>query len=210
MEELFSLDCSADSLEEAVDKGLKHFGCRRSDLDVQIVTPARSGLFGLFGRRKAQYRIRVCNRLAAGGLVARRLLQLAGFGDKIEIRLEDSGQEITVDTDMNALVIGKRGVTLDGLEYLVNGIVDRTLPDGPRLTVECGQFRQRQRDQVRRVARELVEEARKKGRALSQPLPADQRQVVHQWVRNCPDCSSRSEGQGFYKKVRVVCSRKNP
>lgn len=207
MQDLFHLDCEANSLEEAVGLGLKHFGCRRSDIDVQIVAPARSGFFGLFGRRKAKYSIRVCNRLAAGAIVARQLLQLAGFGAQLRIETLDAEQEIVVETDSNALLIGKRGATLAGLEYLINGIVDRGFPDGPRLTVECGQFRKRQREQVRQLARELVEEARKKGRALSRPLPADQRQVIHQWVRNCPDCRSRSEGQGPLKKVSVVRSR---
>ncbi|RMF46784.1 MAG: hypothetical protein D6751_04155 [Deltaproteobacteria bacterium] len=208
MENLFILDCQADSLDEAVQKGLAHFGCRRTDIDVRIVEAARTGLFGLFGRRPARYQISISNRLAAGRLVAERILVLAGFETGLEFELRDADQELVIDTDLNALLIGKRGVTLDGLEYLVNGILDRHFPDERRLTLDCGDFRQRQREQVRRVARELVEEARSKGRAMSEPLPADQRQVIHQWVRSCPDCSSRSEGQGPFKKVSVVRNRK--
>jgi len=209
MENLFEFRCRCAGLEAAVETGIERFGCRRTDLDVEIVTPARRGLFGLFGRREAEFRLRIGNRIAAGRLVLQRLLELAGFADGLQLDINEGDNLLLIESPYNALIIGKKGLTLDSLEYLVNGIVDRHLPEGARLRIDCGRFRQRQKEHIRRLARELVDKARKTGRpVLSEPLPAEHRQIIHQTVRKFPDCTSRSQGQGVLRKVSISSLRK--
>ncbi|TYO97664.1 spoIIIJ-associated protein [Geothermobacter ehrlichii] len=209
MENLFEFRCRCAGLEDAVRAGIERFDCRRTDLDVDIVTPARRGLFGLFGRRDAEFRLRIGNRLAAARIVLHRLLELAGFADELQLDINEGDNLLIIESPHNALIIGKKGLTLDSFEYLVNGIVDRYLPDGVRLRLDCGRFRQRQKENIRRLARELVEKARKTGRpVLSEPLPAEHRQIIHQMVKKFPDCTSRSQGQGVLKKVSISSLRK--
>src|SRR5262249_12666433 len=109
---------------------------------------------------------------------------------------------LDVAGDSGGLLIGRRGQTLDALEYLVNRIA---AGDGARVTVDVERYRERRREYLTSLAFRLSDKARKTGRrvTLNTMNPRDGR-VVHVALKDDPSVSTRSHGDGHFRKVSIV------
>ncbi|ORJ58257.1 protein jag [Geothermobacter hydrogeniphilus] len=202
VQELLHFRVSATGLPEAVDRGVQYFNCNRGDLEADILQPPRQGLFGLFGRKNAVVRLRVINRVQAGRLILEKLLSLIGIDARVEI--STPALTLNIISDQSALVIGRHGQTIDSLEIVLNGLLDRVLPGGGRLVVDCDGYRQRRLAALQGLARKLVRQARESGgTAISESLPGDQCRILQQLLTRMPGITVRTRGQGHLKKMVV-------
>ena len=103
-------------------------------------------------------------------------------------------------------MIGRRGQTLDALEYLVNRIVARS-EDAPasRIMVDVEGYRERRREYLNELARRLAEKAKQTGRSVTlNPMSPRDRRVVHLALQNDTSVETRSQGQGYYRKMLIL------
>ncbi|PNU20395.1 hypothetical protein C2E25_07470 [Geothermobacter hydrogeniphilus] len=202
VQELLHFQVSATGLAEAVDRGIQHFNCNRSDLEVDILQPPRQGLFGLFGRKNAVVRLRVINRVQAGRLILEKLLSLIGMDARVESSIP--ARTLNIISDQSAIIIGRHGQTIDSLQTVLNGLLDSALPGGGRLVVDCDDYRQRRIAALQGLARKLVRQARESGgTAISESLPGDQCHILQQLLTRMPDITVWTRGQGHLKQMVV-------
>ena len=94
------------------------------------------------------------------------------------------------------LFIGRRGQTIDAVQHLAQRIV---FPDGPspvRVVIDADGYRERRAEALRADAEDAAEEALRSGRPVElDPMPASERRVVHEHLRNRDDVSTHSEGE---------------
>jgi spoIIIJ-associated protein len=108
--------------------------------------------------------------------------------------------------ERDPLLIGSEGQTLTAIQYLVSRMMrSRSLDEGvPRLEVDVAGYRDRRNEELRELARELIEQARRTGEeALSEPLPPSERRIVHLEVAEAPGMTSLSIGAHVEKRVVV-------
>jgi spoIIIJ-associated protein len=126
--------------------------------------------------------------------------RVVGARSKHGIRIDvDAGQQ-----DHN--LIGRDGEALAAIQYMVARMLRAGLREDsmPRIEVDVAGFRESRNEELRRLARELVEEARSAdGEALTDPLPASERRVVHLEVAEIPGFTTVTIGEGEYKRVVV-------
>jgi spoIIIJ-associated protein len=110
--------------------------------------------------------------------------------------LEDGNIYVTVDTSEPGLLIGRKGSTLDALQFLVRRIVDRTIR-GPRIILESGGYREQQEEAIVELAKEAAEAAKSQGRPQAiENLTGGQRRIVHTTLQDDPDVKTESRGEG--------------
>ena len=120
------------------------------------------------------------------------------------VRLKDR-IVLNIQGENSGLLIGKKGATLDALQFLVNKIVNRVQPDKHHVVVDTGGYRQRRQDALVSLARRMAEKARRTRRAVSiGALSAHDRRVVHLALKDEPELVTRSKGEGAYKRVIIV------
>jgi spoIIIJ-associated protein len=129
-------------------------------------------------------------------------------GCDVEVRPGDEPGAFVLDVkgDSGGLVIGRRGQTLDALEYLVNRIVARS-EDGSisRLVVDVEGYRERRREYLNELARRLAEKAKQTGRSVTlNPMSPRDRRVVHVALQGDTSVATRSQGQGYYRKMLIL------
>lgn len=106
------------------------------------------------------------------------------------------------------LLIGREGQTLAALQYLASRMLSRAMGAPVRLQLDIGEYRARQDEKLRELAKTLAEKVRKTGRPLStRPLSSYHRRIVHLCLQEEADIQTRSAGEGAMKRVLVMPKR---
>ncbi len=112
---------------------------------------------------------------------------------------------LEVSGESSGLLIGRRGQTLDALEYIVNRIVGRDDGSTGRVMIDVEHYRERRNDHLIALARRLGEKARQTGRpARLNPMSARDRRMVHLALQDDPAVTTRSEGDGSLRMVVIL------
>ena len=132
------------------------------------------------------------------------------MGLKVRVDIREDGEEVVLDLsgDDAGRVIGKKGQTLDALQFVINKIVNR-FPEGRRhILLDSGDYRQRREDGLASMARREAKRAVAQGRIITlEPMSPRDRRVIHLSLAKFPGVSTRSDGQGSDRRVRIIPAR---
>jgi spoIIIJ-associated protein len=140
--------------------------------------------------------------------VLREMLEYMGID--AEVSAFDDGERIILDAhgSESGLVIGKKGATLDALQYLVNRIVFKKPGDATSVIVDAEGYRGRREDSLTDLARRLAEKAIRSGRPVPvEPMNAHDRRIVHMALAEHPEVTTESEGEGMARRVVIFPKR---
>jgi spoIIIJ-associated protein len=135
---------------------------------------------------------------------------LTHMGLEHEVVATDDGERINLEVKgpETGLIIGKKGQTLDALQYLVNKIVSQALPegaDGKPINVDAEGYRGRRAETLVELAHKLAEKAMSTGKPqAADPMSPAERRVIHVALAEKAGVTTRSEGEGIYRHLVVV------
>ena len=226
-EDMKFVETDGRNLEEAVQKACELLQTSREDLDVEILENGSSGFLGI-GARKA--RIRAALKEAApaaarktdpspaaenglGGkaqAALKGLLEHLDMDARVDLKEDEERIYLNIQGDGGGLLIGRKGQTLDALEYLVNKMVHKNQEGKKRIVVDTENYRTRREDSLVKLAQRLGEKARQLGRPVTiSPMNAHDRRIVHLALQNDRSLRTRSEGTGLYRKVIISPDKKS-
>jgi spoIIIJ-associated protein len=117
---------------------------------------------------------------------------------------------LNIRGEEGGLLIGRKGQTLDALEYLVNKMVHKSREGKKRIVVDTENYRTRREESLVKLARRLAEKARQTGRPVTiSPLNAHDRRIVHLALKDDRSLRTRSAGAGLYRKVIISPEKKS-
>jgi spoIIIJ-associated protein len=131
---------------------------------------------------------------------------LERMGIDAEVSAFDDGERIFLDAHgaESGLIIGKKGATLDALQYIVNRIVSKKPNDGPGVVVDAEGYRGRREDSLADLANRLAEKAVKTGRPVPvEPMNPADRRIVHVTLVDHPGVTTESDGEGLFRRVVI-------
>ncbi len=122
-----------------------------------------------------------------------------GTGDEESpILLEVSGDDL-------GILIGRRGETLSSLQFLLNLMVGKQLNSWVRIVVDVEGYRARREESLRNLASRVADRVRRSGQAVAlEPMPANERRIVHLALQNSPYVTTESSGYGEDRRVNVI------
>jgi spoIIIJ-associated protein len=133
-----------------------------------------------------------------------RMFELMGL--KIQIRAKLSGNTLRVQLGGadRKLLSQKDGQLLSSIQFLLNRMARRAWPDLGRLQLQCEGYRNRRDDEVIELVKEVASQVKRTGQAKRlHPMNPYERRLAHLTVREYSGLSSRSEGDGFLKKITI-------
>ena len=102
-------------------------------------------------------------------------------------------------------IIGRKGKTLESLQFLVNLMVEKFLKEPPKILLDIEKYRSRREDQITSMAVKSADQVVKSGRSkLLNPLNPYERRLVHVALQEREDVTTESQGNGVYKRVRIM------
>jgi spoIIIJ-associated protein len=171
-----------------------------------LETPSKKTL-GLFGGAPAKARAYYEEgEFAKGEAYIKTVLRLMGVEANVLTVEEDDGVRFSLDCGENdGYIIGRRGETLDALQYLVRLVVSRKREDYRRVSVNVGDYREQREQNLRELALSAAGKAKKFGRNISMPpmSPYDRR-IIHTAVQEFDGANSFSVGEGGERRVVVA------
>jgi len=140
------------------------------------------------------------NRLLVPILEQEPKMEIDGTASRVNVLIQDE--------EHSGLLIGREGQTLAALQYLANRIVARRWETPVRVQINTGEYREKQDDNLRKMALYLADKAKNLGRPQStKPLSSYHRRVIHMALQNDETIQTRSKGDGPMKRVIIVPKR---
>lgn len=137
------------------------------------------------------------------------LLRKMGIDAAVEVTEDAERITLEVKGPEAGLVIGKKGQTLDSLQYLVGKAIHKTPesapPNGKPIVVDTEGYRARRIEALEEMAARLGEKAIATGRTIEvDPMSPHDRRVIHLALDKVPGVTTRSEGEGAYRRLLIV------
>lgn len=194
--------------QRLIDEICKELGKDREELEFEVIEQ-KGGFLGLFGKK-----VKVRARLKAPSeeeLIdfAREVAEGIARAISPEARAEAWGQggeiKVEIKGDGAGRLIGRRGETLEALQYLVSMAVSKRAKSRRVVRLDVEGYIERRRESLQRRARELAERVRRTGREVAlPPMKASERRIVHLALKDVEGVETRSEGTGELKRVIIL------
>lgn len=129
------------------------------------------------------------------------------MGVNVEIRMLEEENHLTVEMtgDTLGVLIGRRGETMDALQYLTSLTVNKDKDDYTRVSLDVEHYRAKREATLRNLALRMANRARKSGRrVVLEPMNPYERRVLHSALQNNPYVQTHSEGEEPYRRVIIT------
>jgi spoIIIJ-associated protein len=128
----------------------------------------------------------------------------------VDVTVREDGERVVLDVDGPdaGRVIGKKGQTLDAIQFLVNKIVNR-FPEGRRhVIIDSGDYRDRHDESLVSMARREAKRAMDEGRVVTlAPMSARDRRVIHLSLAKFGGVTTQSQGEGMHRRIQIIPGR---
>ncbi|MTI49792.1 RNA-binding cell elongation regulator Jag/EloR [Sporosalibacterium faouarense] len=204
---------TSKTVEEAIEDALAELDVEKEDTSIEVLEEPSKGLFGLIGTKDAKVRVTVVHdpiEITENFLNALlNKMQIKG-----KIKAEKKGKDLHVevegvnDSDMGIL-IGKRGNTLDSIQYLLSLAINRDREKYIRVLLDSENYRKRREETLIRLAKKMASKVKAtKRRVKLEPMNPYERRIIHSTLQKDYDIETHSEGEEPYRKVVIEYKNK--
>ncbi len=218
---------SARTVEEAIELALKELDVDRDEAEVEILSKGKAGFLGI-GMEMARVRVTPLASGARSGsagadskersaaalatAVLGRILDAAGVNVTRTLRsahdAEAGGPVIDLAGEDSGLLIGRRGQTLQSLQFLVTLIVRKKLDEDVRVVLDVENYRQRREASLRDMAAKVASRVAQTNRSITlEPMSPADRRIIHTSLAEHPEVKTESAGEGENRKVTIMPRR---
>ena len=139
-----------------------------------------------------------------------KIIELSGMKARVEGEVSDNRIVINVVGESSGLLIGKKGKTLDAIQYILSKMVSKQLGKRAYVVVDSENYRGRRKKSLAEMALRLGEKAKKVGKPITiSPMNAHDRRVVHLALQSDKQLKTRSKGEGLLKRIVILPQRLN-
>jgi spoIIIJ-associated protein len=207
--------------EDAIQNASRELDLPVEELNIDVIEPGSAGIFGLVGGKKARIKVSVKStpepeeaehtedpNVAKG--VLEKILSLIPIEATVEAERLDEGRiNLTINGDRSGLLIGRKGKTLDALQFIVNKIVNKALDKKVDVVIDSEDYRRRREESLTQLANKMGDKVKRAKKAVTTaPLNPHDRRIVHLTLKDDPELETRSRGEGLLKRVVIVPKHK--
>ncbi|MBF0474348.1 MAG: Jag N-terminal domain-containing protein [Deltaproteobacteria bacterium] len=132
---------------------------------------------------------------------------LSHFQIENEVSAEGSGSQVhlSIHGSKIGILIGRKGQTLDALQYIVNKIINKTFSEKVKVTIDTEEYRKRRDRTLSDLALKMSEKAKRIGKPVTiSPMNAHDRRIIHLTLQNIQGVRTKSKGEGLMKKIVII------
>lgn len=203
---------SAKTVDDAITKALIELETTSDKLEYEIVDKGSNGiLLGMFGSKPAIIRARKKETLDDKAITfLSDVFEAMGMVVNIDAVYHEEEKEISINMtgeDMG-LLIGKRGQTLDSLQYLVSLVLNKQNEEYIRVKLDTENYRERRKETLESLAKNIAYKVKRTRRPVSlEPMNPYERRIIHSALQNDKYVVTRSEGEEPFRHVVISLKR---
>lgn len=201
-----SLEVSAKTVEEAMEEGIRQLGVRKENIVVEIINEPPQGLLKFLSSKTAKVRLTVKKQPEEFIIdFLQDILEKIGLQGDITLDNEEGMFLLKINGKDLGLLIGKRGNTLNALQYLTNIVFHRQFAyNKERVLVDVENYRLRRKRTLEQLAKNLALKAMRTQKEVTlEPMTPQERRIIHLALKNNEDVITSSYGKEPYRKVII-------
>jgi spoIIIJ-associated protein len=199
--------------EEAIKNASRELNLPMEELNIDVIEPGSAGIFGLVGGKRAKIKVSIKRapeteeedvvKVAQEAL--EKILTLIPIEAAIKAEQAEDRIILSIVGDRSGLLIGRKGKTLDALQFIVNKIVNKALDKKVDVVIDSEDYRKRREDSLTQIARKMGDKAKKTKKAVTTaPLNPHDRRIIHLTIKEDQELETRSRGEGIMKRVVII------
>lgn len=204
-------DFTAKTVDEAITAATLELEISSDQLDYEVIDQGSKGFLGIFNSKPAVIRVTLkksllertqafCDELFAAMKVKTTV--------NIDFKEEDNVMNIDLSGSDMGILIGKRGQTLDALQYLISLYVNRESDAYIRVKLDTENYRERRKVTLEKLAKKIAYTVKRMKKPVAlEPMNPYERRVIHSALQNDRYVCTKSEGEEPYRKVVIMLKR---
>ncbi|MCI5879146.1 MAG: protein jag [Lachnospiraceae bacterium] len=204
------IEVTGKTVEDARTEALIKLGTTSDQIEVEILEKGSSGFLGI-GSKPAVIRVR--RKFTMEDCVRDFLTQVFDAMDltvEISVEVEEDNHTVNVELkgDEMGVLIGKRGQTLDSLQYLTSLALNRHTDEYVKVKLDTEDYRKRRKETLENLAKNIAYKVKRTKRPVSlEPMNPFERRVIHSTLQNDKYVSTHSEGEEPHRHVVVTLKK---
>lgn len=204
-----SIEVTARTVEEAIDEALQKLEAKTEHVEITVLDEGNKGFLGIIGSKQARIlaEVRPNHELKkeAGFQFLEELFARMDVQVEITGSSDEEGVDLQVTGDDLGILIGRRGQTLNSLQYITNLAVNRQGGQWIRINLDIGNYRFKREETLRSLAQRLASKAETTGRRVAlDPMNPAERRIVHQELQGFSGVETHSEGEDPHRRVIIL------
>lgn len=194
------------TVEEAIKAALKELNTTRDKVETKVIKLPSTGIMGLFSRNnqaivEVSVNTDLC-KIAKDYLT--QVIQAMGITADIEAKMEDSSMSIVMTGKDMGILIGRRGQTLDSLQYLTSLVVNKYTQEYVRISLDTENYRKKREETLIALAEKLAHRvASSRKRIELEPMNPYERRIIHATLQKKNGIYTYSQGEEPFRKVVI-------
>lgn len=197
---------TGQTVKEAVESALAQLQITEDRADISIVDEGKKGIFGIFGARPAVVKVSVIKDPIEEA--EKFLLDVSEkMGAPVTINVEKNGKQVKLilSGEKIALLIGKRGQTLNSLQFLTQLVINRFSGQYLNVMVDAEHYRERRNDTLIQLAQRLAQKAVQTKKEVSlEPMPSYERKIIHTALVENKKIKTYSSGEDPHRHIVIA------
>jgi len=201
-----SIEKTAKTVQEAISLALLQLNANESKVDIEVIDEGNKGIFGIIGNKMAK--VKVTLKETRGEKVEKFLLNVFGKM-KVEVEIESEENEDAIFIKLKGkdigIIIGRRGETLDALQYLSSLVINKSEEEYKRVVIDTENYRQKREETLINLADRLANRVMKYKKNITlEPMNPYERRVIHSALQNNKYVKTFSVGDEPNRKVVIT------
>lgn len=203
---MITREFSGKTEKEVIESALDILKLREDQVKIEF--EQKQGIFP-FGKKDMVAQVSFSDELQFGNrclMLIRDLLEKMNIEAKIYL-LEETDEKVVIEIESpdSALIIGKRGKTLESLQTIVNVIMNKNSTLWSKIIIDIGNYRNRKERYLNKIALQYASIVNKtKKSVLLEPMNPFERRIVHMILKDEKFIETQSEGEGTIKRIRII------
>jgi len=204
------IEKSAKTVEQAVEEALRTLALPRDEVEVTVIDAGAKGFIGL-GAKLARVRVTVKHnpeRIAEAFI--KEMGMAMGILIGVKTTVSEKQLDIVLTGDNMGILIGKRGQTLDAIQYLVSLAVNKGKAPYVNVVIDSENYRKRRREILESLAHNLAKKVKSTRKPVTlEPMNTFERRIIHSALQSDRSVSTYSEGADPFRNIVIAPKRPN-
>lgn len=203
---------TAKTVDDAITQASLQLGVSSDRLQYEVVEKGSAGILGgLIGAKPAVIRAKKIETIDDKATdFLKDVFEAMGLSVDVDVKMneEEKEMDINLSGDEMGILIGKRGQTLDSLQYLVSLVVNKESEDYLRVKLDTENYRERRKETLETLAKNIAYKVKRTRRSVSlEPMNPYERRIIHSALQNDKYVFTRSEGEEPFRHVVIALKR---
>ena len=205
------IEVSAKNIDDAITEACQQLGATSDQIEYEVIDKGSTGFLGI-GSKNAVSKARKKEGSVEDNVKEFLNSVFAAMNMEVELIVKIDDAEKVIDVELKGddmgVLIGKRGQTLDSLQYLTNLAINKKSEDYYKVKIDTEDYRKRRKETLENLAKNIAYKVKRTKRSVSlEPMNPFERRIIHSALQNDKYVTTHSEGEEPYRHVVVTLKR---